>query len=184
MAPRTYSFIADVDSLEALRRLRRGWAGWEIAEGEFRVRLREGGTVRAHVDRGLIEPAFEVACLVADFIPEPEKLPAPEAVAEASELPARDSPFTSHANEITVFRGVTWLELRPDLGPEHSIQYSAIPGFDIPENAVAKCDFTDAFAVMTEDSTLVVRIALRPGWLEVLEDPEEVAKFLSLRGVR
>lgn len=172
MAPRSYSFIADVDSLEALRRLRRGWAGWEIAEGEFRVRLREGGTVRAHVDRAEVEPGFEVACLVADFLP------------DAGELPARDSPFTSHANDIAVFRGVTWLELRPDLGPDHSIQYSGIPGFEIPDTAVAKCDFTDAFAVTTEDAGLVVRIALRPGWLEVVEDPAEVAKFLALRGFR
>jgi hypothetical protein len=167
---RTYSFIADTDSLEALRRLRRGWAGWEIAEGEFRVRLREGGTVRAHVDRALIEPDFEVSCLVADFF------------ANASALPARDSPFTSHANEVAVFRGVTWLEPRPDLGPEHSIQYSGIPGFEVPESAVARCDFTDAFAVTTSGAAMVVRVALRPGWLEVVEDPEQVAKFLSLRG--
>lgn len=170
MAPRSYSFIADTDSLDALRRLRRGWAGWELAEGEFRVRLRAGGTVRAHVDRAEIEPGFEVACLVADFIPEQE------------ELPARDSPFTSHANEVAVFRGVTWLEPRPDLGPEHSIQYSGIPGLEIPESAVAKCDFTDAFAVTTDDGALVVRLALRPGWLEVVEDPDEVARFLELRG--
>jgi hypothetical protein len=172
MEPRSYSFIADVDSLEALRRLRRGWAGWEIAEGEFRVRLRDGGTVRAHVDRAEIEPGFEAACLVADFLP------------ESTELPARDSPFTSNHNEIAVFRGVTWMEPRPDLGPDHSIQYSGIPGLEIPESAVAKCDFTDAFAVTTEEAALVVRLALRPGWLEVVEDPEQVAKFLSLRGFK
>ena len=46
---RSYTFIADTDSIEALRRLRRGWAGWEMAEGEFRVRLRDGGTVRVDV---------------------------------------------------------------------------------------------------------------------------------------
>ncbi|MHB1297377.1 MAG: hypothetical protein ACYC0B_02510 [Gemmatimonadaceae bacterium] len=170
MDPRSYSFIADVDSLEALRRLRRGWAGWELAEGEFRVRLREGGTVRAHVDRAEIEPGFEAACLVADFLP------------DSGTLPARDSPFTSHTNEVAVFRGVTWLEPLPDLGPEHSIQYSGIPGLAIPETAVAKCDFTDAFAVTTEGAAIIVRLALRPGWLEVLEEPEEVAKFLTLRG--
>jgi len=167
---RDYRFIADTDSLEALRRLQRGWAGWELADGEFRVRLRAGGTVRAHVDQAEIEPGFEVACLVADFLP------------EQSELPARDSAFTSHPNDITVFRGVTWLELRPDLGPDHSIQYSAIPGFEIPETAVAKCDFTDAIAVTSGEGGLVVRIALRPGWLEVIEGPEAVAEFLSQRG--
>jgi hypothetical protein len=170
MSLRTYSFIADVDSLEALRRLRRGWAGWEIAEGEFRVRLREGGTVRAHVDRADLEPGFEASCLVADYFP------------DSVELPARDSPFTSHANDVTVFRGVTWMEPRPDLGPDHSIQFSGIPGLQIPDTAVASCDFTDAFAVTTDGAALVVRIALRPGWLEVVDDPEEVAEFLSLRG--
>ena len=90
---RTYTFVADTDSIEALRRLRGGWAGWEIAEGEFRVRLRDGGTVRAHVDRAEIESAFEVACLVADFIP------------GESTIPLRDSPFTSQGNDIAMFRG-------------------------------------------------------------------------------
>jgi hypothetical protein len=170
MELRTYSFIADTDSLEALRRLRRGWAGWELAEGEFRVRLREGGTVRAHVDRAQIEPDFEVSCLVADYLP------------DQGTLPARDSPFTSHANEVAVFRGVTWLEPRPDLGPDHSIQYSGIPGLAVPDAAVARCDFTDAVAVTADGAGLVVRLALRPGWLEVVEDAEQVAKFLALRG--
>lgn len=169
-ALRTYTFIADTDSLDALRRLRRGWAGWELAEGEFRVRLRDGGTVRAHVDKAEIEPGFEVSCVVADYLP------------EQATIPARDSAFTSQGNEVAVFRGVTWLEPRPDLGPEHTIQYSAIPGFEIPESAVAKCDFTDAIAITADGGAIVVRLALRPGWLEVVEDPEEVAKFFALRG--
>lgn len=167
---RSYSFIADTDSLEALRRLRRGWAGWEFAEGEFRVRLRDGGTVRAHVDRAEVEPGFEVSCLVADYLE------------EQSELPARDSAFTSDGNDVVVFRGLTWLEPRPDLGPEHSIQYSGIPGLQVPDNAVAKCDFTDAIAVASEDGALVVRLGLRPGWLEVVDAPEAVTKFFELRG--
>ena len=170
MDRRDYTFVADTDTLDALRRLRRGWAGWELAEGEFRVRLRDGGTVRAHVDRAEIEPGFEVGCLVADFLPDRE------------ELPVRDSAFTSHPNEVAVFRGVTWLERRPDLGPDHSIQYSGIPGIEIPEAAVAKCDFTDAIAVTNEDAGIVVRLALRPGWLELVEDRDEVAEFLRLRG--
>jgi hypothetical protein len=170
MSLRSYAFVADTDSIEALRRLRGGWAGWELAEGEFRIRLRDGGMVRAHVDRAEIEPAFEAACVVADFTP------------GESLIPLRDSPFSSHGNEIAMFRGVTWLEPRPDLGPEHSIQYSAIPGFEIPESAVARCDFTDGFCVTSEQGAIVVRLALRPGWLEVLEDREEVEKFFTLRG--
>jgi hypothetical protein len=169
---RDYSFIADTDSLDALRRLQRGWAGWELREGEFHVRLRDGGTVRAHVDQAEIEPGFEVSCLVADFLP------------ESTEPPARDSAFTSHPNDVTVFRGVTWLESRPDLGPDHSIQFSAMPGFSIPETAVAKCDFTDAMAITSAEGGLVVRIALRPGWLEVLEAPDAVTEFLTQRGLR
>lgn len=169
-ALRSYSFIADTDSLEALRRLRHGWAAWEMAEGEFRVRLREGGTVRAHVDRAEIEPGFEVSCLVADFIEDSES------------LPLRDSAFTSEGNDVVVFRGITWLERRPDLGPDHTIQFSGIPGIEIPDVAVAKCDFTDAIAIVAEGGAVVVRIALRPGWLEAVDDPEEVAKFFALRG--
>lgn len=167
---RTYSFVADTDSLEALRRLRHGWAGWEVAEGEFRVRLREGGSVRAHVDRGFVEPGFELSCLVADWLP------------DSSTLPTRDSPFTSQDNEVAVFRGVTWLEPRPDLGPDHTIQYSAIPGIALPDEAVASCEFTDAVAITTAGAALVVRLALRPGWLEVVEDPEQIAEFFRLRG--
>lgn len=165
-----YTFVADTDSLEALRRLRRGWAGWELAEGEFRVRLRDGGMVRLHVDRAEVEPGFEVSCVVADFL------------AEEENLPSRDSAFTSHGNEVAVFRGVTWIERRPDLGPDHTIQFSGIPGFGIPETAVAKCDFTDAVAITTEGAGFVVRLALRPGWLELVSDPGEVATFLRLRG--
>lgn len=169
-ALRSYSFIADTDSLEALRRLRHGWAAWEMAEGEFRVRLRDGGTVRAHVDRAEIEPGFEVSCLVADFIE------------DAESLPLRDSAFTSEGNDVVVFRGITWLERRPDLGPDHTIQFSGIPGIEIPDGAVAKCDFTDAIAIVAEGGAVVVRLALRPGWLEAVDDPEEVAKFFALRG--
>lgn len=169
MTRRDYSFIADIDSLDALRRLRRGWAGWELAEGEFRVRLREGGTVRAHVDRAEIESGFEVSCLVADFSP------------EESTLPARDSAFTSHANDVTVYRGVTWLEKRPELGPDHSIQFSGSPAIEIPETAVAKCDFTDALALSSEGTGMIVRLALQPGWLEVVTDPDAIAKFLEIR---
>jgi hypothetical protein len=166
----SYTFVADTDSLEALRRLRRGWAGWEIAEGEFRVRLRDGGTVRLHVDRAEAEPGFEVSCVVADYL------------AEEEALPPRDSAFTSNDNEVSVFRGVTWLERRPDLGPDHTIQYSGIPGIEIPDVAVAKCDFTDAVAITAEGAAMVVRLALRPGWLELVSDPQEVASFLALRG--
>lgn len=170
MSLRSYTFVADTDSLEALRRLRGGWAGWELADGEFRVRLRDGGMVRAHVDRAEIEPAFEVSCVVADF------------ASGASSIPLRDSPFRSPGNEIAVFRGVTWSERRPDLGPEHSIRYSAIPGFEIPDAAVARCDFTDGFCVTSDEGAMVVRLALRPGWLEILEDREEVDTFFRLRG--
>lgn len=169
-ALRSYSFVADTDSLEAFRRLRHGWAAWEMAEGEFRVRLRDGGTVRAHVDRAEIEPGFEVSCVVADFL------------SDSQTLPARDSAFTSDGNDVVVFRGVTWLERRPDLGPDHSIQYSGIPGIELPDAAIAKCDFTDAIAVVSEGGAVVVRLALRPGWLEVVDDPEEVSKFFALRG--
>jgi hypothetical protein len=168
---RDYSFIADTDSLDALRKLQRGWAGWAFTDGEFHVRLREGGTVRAHVDSAEIEPGFEVSCLVADFFP------------DRAIVATRDSAFTSKPNDVTVFRGVTWLERRPDLGPDHTIQFSAMAGFAIPEGAIAKCDFTDALAVMSDDGALVVRLALRPGWLEVIEEPEQVAEFLTQRGM-
>lgn len=167
---RSYSFIADTDSLKALRNLRRGWAAWEMAEGEFRARLRDGGTVRAHVDRAEIESGFEVSCLVADYLPNDEA------------MPARDSAFTSDGNDVVVFRGVTWMERRPDLGPDHIIQFSGIPGIEVPDTAVAKCDFTDAVAVVAEEGALVIRLALRPGWLEATEDAEEVSKFFALRG--
>lgn len=167
---RAYSFVADTDSLEALRRLRGGWAGWEMAGGEFRVRLRDGGTLRAHVDSAEIEPGFEVSCLVADYL------------AHDEELSPRDSAFTSSGNDVVLFRGVTWVEPRPDLGPDHSIQFSGIPGIDLPDTAVAKCDFTDAVAVASDQGAVVVRLALRPGWLELVESPEEVSKFFALRG--
>ena len=102
---RDYTFIADTDSLDAFRRLRGGWAGWALVDGEFHVRLRDGGTVRAHLDRTEAEPGFEISCLVADWWP------------DVGTVPARDSAFTSDANEVLVFRGVTWLEGPPTSAP-------------------------------------------------------------------
>ena len=172
MSRRDYSFIADTDSLDALRRLRRGWAGWELAEGEFRVRLREGGTVRAHVDRAQIETEFEVSCLVAEYAPDAGDAPGSRLALHL----ARERRHGLPRRHLARARART-------SGADHSIQYSGIPGYAIPETAVAKCDFTDAFSVTTEGAGLVVRLALRPGWLEIVEDPEQVAEFLTLRGV-
>jgi hypothetical protein len=36
--------------------------------------------------------------------------------------------------------------------------------------------------VTSEAGAIVVRLALRPGWLEVIEDRDEVEKFFTLRG--
>jgi hypothetical protein len=58
-----------------------------------------------------------------------------------------------------------------------------MPGFDLPETAVAMCDFTDAISITNENGAMIVRLALKPGWLELVEDPEAVEKFLRLRGV-
>ena len=76
-------------------------------------------------------------------------------VADTDSLEAlRDSPFTAQENEVAVFR----------------------------DEAVAACEFTDAVAITTEGAALVVRLALRPGWLEVVDDPEQIAEFFRLRG--
>ncbi len=167
---REYKFVAGDDSLEAFRQLRHGWAGWQLVDGVLLVRLRTGGTVRAHVDTMEIEPGFEAASVVADYFADDEM-----------DVPVRDSPISSDGNDVVVFRGITWIEQRPDLGHDTTIQFSGNP-LQAPENPEAICDVSDALAVIAEDGAMLVRIALKPGHLEVIEDPEQVEPFLEGRG--
>ncbi|MBX9929430.1 MAG: hypothetical protein K2X99_11005 [Gemmatimonadaceae bacterium] len=168
---REYKFIADTDSLEVLRKLRRGWAGWLLHEGRFYVRLRDGMIVEVSADHIDIEPDFDAHCLVAELI-DAEKAP---------EIPARDSAFTSSGNDLVVFRGITWLERRPDLGADTTMQFSGSP-MSWPEAPEAICEVTDAIAAVGEGGQIVVRLALKPGALEVMEDDTATRSFLEQRG--
>lgn len=171
---REYKFVAGDDSLEALRKLRHGWAGWELREGALVVRLRDGGAVRAHVDSAEIEPGFEVSSIVADWF-------ADAADAGLAELPAKDSPFSSDGNDVVVFRGISWIEQRPDLGKDTAITFSGNP-LMAPDSPEAICDTSDAVAIIAEEGAFLVRISLKPGHLEVIEDPQQVEPFLEGRG--
>ena len=169
---REYKFVAGDDSLEALRKLRHGWAGWDLIDGQLYVRLRDGGAVRAHVDSAEIEPGFEVSSVVADYFVDSTSLPA---------VPVKDSPFTSDGNDVVVFRGVSWIEQRPDLGKDTAITFSGNPT-QAPESPEAICDTTDAVAIIAESGAILVRIALKPGHLEIIDAPDQVEPFLEGRG--
>ena len=108
---RRYRFVAGEDSMDALRLLRRGWAGLSLGEGEVTVRLAQGGAVRVHVDAMEIEPGFHVASVVAEVVPLDVALPDGEPLEGAF-------PFSDGDHDVLVFRGVSWLESLPDLGDD------------------------------------------------------------------
>ena len=171
---RRYRFVAGEDSMDALRLLRRGWAGLSLGEGEVTVRLAQGGAVRVHVDAMEIEPGFHVASVVAEVVPLDVALPDGEPLEGAF-------PFSEGGNDVLVFRGVSWLESLPDLGDDVTVQFSG-PAHLAPAEPEAVCDTTEAVVVLAREERLVIRVGLRPGHLDMIRDPEEVADFLETWG--
>lgn len=166
---RSYRFVAGDDSLDAFRRLRGGWAGFHLMDGEFHVRLQAGGSVRLHVDSAEIEPGFEVSSIVAD------------ASVHEPDVAASASPFTLGGHDVLVFPGVSWMATRPDMGSDVTIQFSG-PPHAAPEAPEAICETTDAVAILSASAACVIRVSLKPGHLEMVDDPAEVAALLEARG--
>lgn len=171
---REYRHDASDETIEALRRLRRAWAGYHISSDTLTVALAEGGAVSIRVDGATLEPKFEAFRLSA----EPADVPAGPLTPPGA--------FGAGGNDVVVFRSETWIEA-PDapvvgtLGRNAVLQFTGSPLQRSP-SAAAVCAVDDAAVVATADGTgLLVRCGLQPYALEITTDRAAIARFLAER---
>ena len=170
---REYRYHATEATIETLRRLRRAWAGYQVASDVLLVALEEGGTVRISVEGADVEPALVAYRLTAELV---EARPAPLAAPGA---------FGGGGNDVVVFRSETWIEAPDDAGADPSgdrvVQFTGSPLQRSP-SAAAVCAVDDALVVATGAGTgLLVRCGLQPYGLEATTDPAAIARFLAER---
>jgi len=169
---REHRHHATDETVEALRRLRRAWAGVHVAAEAVHVALADGGAVAIRVDLVDLEPALQAARLRADVV---------------DDVPAGDPPgaFAAGSNDVVIFRSATWAEARADSAgdgaPHAFVQFTGSP-LQRAADAVAACTVDDAVVVAASDGTgLLVRCGLRPGTLDVVADRAAIARFLAER---
>ena len=159
-------------TVEALRRLRRPWAGVHVADDAVHVALADGAAVAIRADVLDVEPALQAVRLRADVAPG---------------APAGDPPgaFAAGGNDVVIFRSATWAEAAVasagDGAPHAHVQFTGSP-LQRSAHAVAACSVDDAVVVAAGDGTgLLVRCGLRPGSLDVVDDRAAIARFLAER---
>jgi hypothetical protein len=168
---RHYRYEATERTLDALRLLRRAWLDFVSEPEAVTVRLRDGGAVRVGVDRADVEEGFEVIRLVASEV-EPPGSDGREA-----------SALALGGNDVVLFAGATWMNEAENRDGQ-IIQFSGHPG-QIPEDADAVCITSDAVVVASSVGTgVLVRVGVRPGTIELTEDREEIARFVTGRGYK
>ena len=177
---REYRFQATDETVESLRRLRRGWMGFTVSDLSFAVTLDDGTGVRIQVDAADVEDAFEA------FRIEAIDDPTPDATNEIA------GDFALGGNDVVLFTGATWSEsgAQPTteslagtaLPAASSMGFSGHPG-QLSETADIVCLTTDAIVVAASTGTgLLVRTGLKPYSLEVVRDRDAITKFLRERG--
>jgi len=146
-----------------------------IAEDEVTVVLQEGDAVRIVIDTADVEGLFDAYRLSAEVTPAPGVFGVPQ------------DAYAAGGNDIVLFTGVSWSEphggMAGDGLSEHStIHFSGHP-MQLSETAEVVCITTDSAVVATPDGTgVLIRVGLRPGSLEVEQNPEKVRAFLVERG--
>lgn len=170
---REYDYRATDETIEALRRLRRAWAGYHLTGDALVVVLEEGGTVRISVEGAELEPALAAFRLsAAPTESDPAHLSPPES-------------FGAGGNDVVVFRSETWIEAgAPGSGADATTAVMQFTGSPLqrPPSAAAVCSVDDAVVVASSAGTgLLVRCGLRPYALEVERDPTAIARFLVAR---
>lgn len=171
---RQYRFHATEATIEALRRLRRAWAGYHATGDALLVALDGGGAVRISVEGADVEPAFEAFRLTAELV---------------DALPGQLAPpgdFGRGGHDVVVFRSESWIE-EPDeasagpAGRSATLQFTGSPLQRSP-SAAAACGVDDAVVIATDAGTgLLVRCGLQPYTLEVTTEPAAIARFLAER---
>lgn len=167
-------------TIEALRRLRRAWAGMHVAADAVRVTLADGATVTVRPDAADVDPALHAVRLHAEVV---------DAAASADVGGAASAgavgAFAGGGNDVVIFRSATWAEPVADAAGDGAtgavVQFTGSP-LQRTAHAIAACAVDDAVVVAAGDgSGLLVRCGLRPGTLDVVADPVAIARFLAER---
>jgi hypothetical protein len=172
---REYRFLATVETQEALRLARGVWHGMSIEEMALTVHLVSGEAVRIEAEAADVEDAFETFRLNARV--DPNAAAPTDAAGE----------FGLGRNDVVLFTGATWTVNNPEaLGVElrdgAAMHFSGHPG-QLAEDADVVCLTTDAIVIATITGTgLLVRVGLKPGAVDVVQDQETIAAFLVERG--
>jgi hypothetical protein len=179
---REHDFSADETTLNALRKLRESWRGWESEDGVVRVQASDGVVVRLLAERGEPERGFHVRRVAADF-------------ERGAVRPVRAvAGFDAGGNDVVILEGESWLTrlTRPAAGredddataPDDALVTHGHPR-ERPDDVDARCATTDGVLVASPRGILwLVRLGARADALEVLTDPGLVRDYLAARGYR
>lgn len=173
---REYRFLATAETQEALRLARGVWHGMTISENAFTMHLVSGEAITVETEAADVEDAFETFRLNARV----DATPAPPSDAAGE--------FGLGRNDVVLFTGATWTVTDPEaqLGVElregAAVHFSGHPG-QLAEDAEIVCLTTDAIVVATTTGTgLMLRVGLKPGAIDVVQDQEQITAFLLERG--
>jgi hypothetical protein len=172
---REYRFLATEVTQEALRLARGVWHGLTIEEMAVTIHLVTGEAVRIETEAADVEDAFETFRLNARI--------------DATPTPPTDAAgeFGLGRNDVVLFTGATWTVTDPEvLGVElregAAMHFSGHPG-QLAEDADVVCLTTDAIVIATITGTgLLIRVGLKPGAVDVVQDQTAIAAFLVERG--
>jgi hypothetical protein len=172
---REYRFLATEVTQEALRLARGVWHGLTIEEQAVTVHLVTGEAIRIEPEAADVEEAFETFRLNARV--DPKAAPPADAAGE----------FGLGRNDVVLFTGATWTVTSPEsLGVElregAAMHFSGHPG-QLAEDAEIVCLTTDAIVIATTTGTgMLIRVGLKPGSVDVINDQTAIAAFLLERG--
>jgi hypothetical protein len=165
---REYRFFATDETQESLRLVRGVWHGMTIDESAITVHLVCG-------EAADVEAAFDAYRLNARV--DAKAAPPTDAAGE----------FGLGRNDVVLFTGATWTvrnteALGVELREGAAMHFSGHPG-QLSEDADVVCLTTDAIVIATTTGTgMLVRIGLKPGTVDVVQDQEAIAAFLVERG--
>jgi hypothetical protein len=146
-----------------------------IAEHEVTVVLQDGEAVRIGIDTADVESRFDSYRLRAEIEVTPGVFGVPQ------------DAFAAGGNDIVLFSGVSWSEPHgamtgEGLSEASTMHFSGHP-MQLSETAEVVCITTDGVVVASPDGTgMLIRVGLRPGSVEVEQNPEKVRAFLLERG--
>jgi len=149
------------------------WAHYSASDQQVDVRLAGGAVVRIDVDGRDLEARFECFRIRARMIGQHAMRP-------------RDPRFGTGITRLALLRGEEWITAPdgtegPTIGTIANVQDSGRPG-SRPWLALAACSVDDAVLFEAADGrALVVRCAVMPCTLSVIDDSKAIAHFVAER---